>query len=698
MFSTESQMTRRSLGRLGAATAMAWTVARALAPAEAAASPAQSGQERAILNRFPRMLQDYYVSRVRALDAARNRAIRALSTRADAERYVSSVRERIRASFFPESTPPRTPLNPRVTGTLERDGYRVEKVIFESRPGFLVTGNLYVPTGRSGTLPGVVGTCGHSVEGKAAEAYQSFAQGLARLGYVCFIFDPIGQGERLQYLDDALGSTVGVGVREHLKAGNQQVLVGENLAAWRAWDGIRALDYLLSRPEVDPDRVGVTGNSGGGTMTTWLCGLEDRWAMGAPSCFVTSFRRNLENELPADIEQCPPRALELGLEHEDFLAAMAPKPVIILAKERDYFDVRGSILAHRRLKRLYTLLGRPDDIGLFVGPTEHGYSQENREAMYGWFNRVTGLADVSAEPELTIEPIEALRCSPEGQVGAMGSKSIVAFTRERSQELARERGEPDPQATREAVASLVPEPEGRRLPPYRILRPVSGRGYPNGNAGVYAVPTEPGIEAIVYRLYDRPHQSRPPADATRAILYVSDTSADEELREEPLVRQLIEAEPDSAFYACDVRGIGESRPNTCGLDSYFTPYGNDYFYAAHGIMLGRPVPAQRAIDVLRVLEWLRSIGHAEIHLAARGWGAIPATLAAVRDEGDDLKAVTLKHALTSYSNIAESERYDWPLSALLPDVLRRIDLPDCYRALGAKGLRLIEPRGATAEG
>ena len=85
----------------------------------------------------------------------------------------------------------------------------------------------------------------------------------------------------------------------------------------------------------------MTGNSGGGTMTTWLCGVEPRWTMAAPSCFVTTFRRNLENELPQDTEQCPPRALALGLDHADFLAAMAPKPIIILAKERDYFDVPG---------------------------------------------------------------------------------------------------------------------------------------------------------------------------------------------------------------------------------------------------------------------------------------------------------------------------------------------------------------------
>ena len=144
------------------------------------------------------------------------------------------------------------------------------------------------------------------------------------------LYDPIGQGERLQYVDKNGQPRLRPGTREHLYAGNQQFLVGQFFGSWRAWDGVRALDYLLTRKEVDSTHLGVTGNSGGGTMTTWLCGLERRWTMAAPSCFVTTFRHNLENELPADTEQCPPRALALGLDHEDFLAGQYQ--IIILKK------------------------------------------------------------------------------------------------------------------------------------------------------------------------------------------------------------------------------------------------------------------------------------------------------------------------------------------------------------------------------
>ena len=638
------------------------------------------------------MVHEYFVARVREIERLAQGRRAALTTRAEAEAYVREVRDRIRKSFG--AFPGRTPLNPRVTGVIERDAYRIEKVIFESRPGFPVTANLYVPKGRAFPLPGVVGTCGHSDNGKAAEPYQSFAQGLARLGYVTLIFDPIGQGERLQYVDDNLKARRGTGTSEHLYAGNQQFLVGEFFGTWRAWDGIRALDYLLTRPEVDPKKVGITGNSGGGTMTTWLCGLDQRWAMAAPGCFVTTFRRNLENELPADTEQCPPSALALGLDHSDFLAAIAPTPLILLGKERDYFDARGLEEAFDRLRRLYQLLGAEQNVELTIGPTAHGYSQEIREAMYRWFNRVTGVSDVQSEPPLTIEKDETLWCTPRGQVAELKPRTMFSFTREISVRLRTSRQQLSGDALRRSVREALRLPARSGVPEYRILRPSDNRGYPKKHAATYAVETEPGIFAIVYRLAEEPLLSRPPRDQRRALLYVAHQSSDAELRDEPLIASLVKAEPDSACFTCDVRGIGESQPETCGVDTFRRPYGSDYFYAIHSVMLDYPYVGQKTHDVLRVVDWLKAYGHTEIHIAAKGWGTLPAIFAAMLSDG--VVQVTLKNALTSYSEIAESEEYRWPLSALLPGVLGKFDLPDCYRALEAKGLRQIDPWGPAA--
>jgi len=587
------------------------------------AAPSSKSGSLMPLNRFPRMVQEYFVKSVHRIEQQANQRRAALKTRADAEAYVREVRERIQQSFGP--WPEKTPLKPRITGVVERDLYKIEKIIFESRPNFLVTANLYVPKGRTFPLPGVVGTCGHSSNGKAAEAYQSFAQGLARQGYVVLIYDPI--------------------------------------------------------------------------MTTWLCGVEGRWTMAAPSCFVITFRRNLENELPADTEQCPPRALALGLDHSDFLAAMAPKPVIILAKEKDYFDARGAEEAYRRLSGLYNLLGARKNVGLFIGPGYHGYSQESREAMYHWFNRATGISDAQSEPELVIEKDETLWCAPRGQVCELNSRPVYSFTKAKSQVLAKKRRSNLSASAlkRRMVKALRLRGSDKlrakkAIPEYRILRNWRSRRYPMRYWTTYTIETEPGIFAVVYRLSDERLMSRPPRGQKRAILYISHQSSDAELRAEPLVRELLEAEPGSAFYACDVRGIGESQPNTCNQNSFLDPYGSDYFYAIHSIMLDRPYVGQRTYDLLRVLHWLESHGHDEVHIVAKGWGALPATFAAVLS--DRVKQVTLKNALTSYSDIAESETYAWPLSALVPDILESFDLPDCYRALRGKKLKQIDPWGA----
>jgi len=195
----------------------------------------------------------------------------------------------------------------------------------------------------------------------------------------------------------------------------------------------------------------------------------------------------------------------------------------------------------------------------------------------------------------------------------------------------------------------------------------------------------------VYRLTQEPLLSRPPRDTSKAILYVSHTSSDEELRNEQLIRDLIASDPDAAFYTCDVRGVGDSEPQTTNVTDR-GEYSTDYFYASHALMLDYPYLGQRTFDVLRVLDWLNAWGYGQIHLAAKGYGALPATFAAL--VSSHVLQVTLKHALSSYAEIAEAKDYNWPLSALPAGVLASFDLPDCYRELKKKNLKLVEPWGA----
>jgi len=555
------------------------------------------------------MMQEYLVRRIRAVDAANDERVFGLKSKKAALAYQDGLRRNIRKCFGP--LPRRTPLNARIVGEIDRDAYRIEKIIFESRPNFPVTANLYLPKRHEFPLPAVLGVCGHSVDGKAAEFYQSFSQGLARKGYVVLVFDPISQGERMQYPDGKGGSWIGACCPEHNHIGKQQILAGEFFGTWRVWDGIRALDYLLSRPEVDPAHVGITGNSGGGTMTTLLLANEDRFTMAAPSCYITTWRCNVENELPADAEQQPPKALSFGMDMSDLLMVHAPKPLIILTQEKDYFDVRGARQAYERLRHVYKLLGAPGNVAFFTGPDHHGYHPPNRRAMYTFFEYACGRPVAAGkrsatalcsrglalgsgrhlalerEPKLSIEDEATLYCTESGQVddpAQAGPATCFHFTREKSQALAEKRGEVSGDKLLRCVRRLLQLPKRTGVPDYRILRQVGGRGYPRSHGTHYVIETEPkpGAQAIVIKLEDEARHSRPLPGKGPAVLYLPHMSADEDLREDRLAREL--GRKHEAFFACDYRGIGESRPNSCGVDTFLNPYGSDYFYASYGLM------------------------------------------------------------------------------------------------------------------
>jgi pimeloyl-ACP methyl ester carboxylesterase len=243
------------------------------------------------------------------------------------------------------------------------------------------------------------------------------------------------------------------------------------------------------------------------------------------------------------------------------------------------------------------------------------------------------------------------------------------------------------------LATMLALPERVGPPDYQILRWARTRGYSTRAFATYVIETEPGIPVVAVRLNDASLLSRIPQGPKRAVLYIAHASADVEMREDAWLREICRENADAAIFACDLRGVGDSKPLVSTPENP-SKGGADYFHAGCGLLFNYPTVGQRAHDVLRVLDLLRETGHEEIHLVARGWGAIPAAFAAVVH--DRVTRVTLKQALTSYSDIAESETYRWPLSALVPGILPVFDLPDCYRELQNKGLTLIEP--VSAEG
>ena len=244
----------------------------------------------------------------------------------------------------------------------------------------------------------------------------------------------------------------------------------------------------------------------------------------------------------------------------------------------------------------------------------------------------------------------------------------------------------------------LPEREGP--PDFRVLRPWTQREYARPHASQFVLETDPafGAQAIVTKLEDERRIARPASAETAgldggAVLYLPHLSSDAEMRGDDRLREL-QAAP--AFFACDYRGIGESMPEAVKPDSFHAYYGSDYFYAAHATMFGESYVAWRAHDILSTLDWMAHFGYDDVHLVARGYGAIPGALAALLHES--VTEVTLIHPLRSWAEIAEAELYDWPLSALVPGVLEHFDLPDVYRVLGcAKQLEMIDPVGPRFE-
>jgi dienelactone hydrolase len=341
--------------------------------------------------------------------------------------------------------PERTPLNSRVVGKLTGDGFRAEKIIYESRAGFLVTATLYLPDSPA-PHPGVLFPCGHSENGKAAASYQKACMLLAKNGCAALIFDPPGQGERKQVLsihddDHAAGPAPFKSTSEHMVTGVAPVLLGQNLATHFVWDGMRGIDYLQSRDDIIADRIGCTGSSGGGNQTAFLMALDERIVAAAPGNFITTTRIKNDRPGPGDAEQNIFAMTKHGIDHPDFLLMRAPKPTLILAATQDFVPIEGSWIAYRQAKRLYSKLGRSECVNLVETDDKHGYNAELRVAMVRWMRRwLLDKDDGITDEELTPFSDEQLQCTPKGQTLLVeGAKSIFDLNREEERRLARER-------------------------------------------------------------------------------------------------------------------------------------------------------------------------------------------------------------------------------------------------------------------
>ena len=635
-------------------------------------------------------LPEYLVGLAHERLAERKREVLSMRTPADVAKRKTYIRQTIEKAVggFPE----RTPLNPKTVGTIEKEGYKIEKVIFESQPGFYVTANLYLPTRGRGPYPGVLYPLGHERGGKSYDYWQRMLITLARTGYAALTWDPLGQGERAQIYDEDFEQRKLVrSTTEHTVLGVQCLLAGDNVARYTIWDGIRALDYLLSRPEVDASRIACTGNSGGGTHTSYICALEDRIHVAAPSCYLTGWGKLLDTIGPQDAEQVLLPWIDAGLDHADFAIAFAPRPFLVLSAVRDFFTIAGARATFAEARQVYGLFDAEQKIAMAEVDRGHGYHRPNRIKAYEWFAKWLKQENYTGgEPPVDVLEFEELACTETGQVASsLGGESVFTLNRKRvaafDPRLPDVRSRSDLPGFRKAVAERAAQLSG------------FDREKPTVESETYGAIQRAGyrIEKLLYR--PQPEIPIP------ALLFVPDSAGKKPAvvyvdgagkaagaapggEIEWFVRQ------GAAVLAIDLRGLGETDRVDERNGSDFPRYFGDYESAMTSFLLGRSLVGMRAADILAGIDLLVArdgVDASSISVVGKGKGAIPALYAAVFDER--IRRLALERMLVSYRAVVEQRIHRDVLENVVVGALREYDLPNLIAALAPRPVRLINP-------
>jgi dienelactone hydrolase len=611
---------------------------------------------------YPSILPDHVRALAKTAYEKRNRDI-AATTSPDAIRK----RQRwARETFWKlaGTAPASTPLQVRKTGSLTRKTYRIDKLLYESRPGVVISADLYVPQG-SGPFPGVLFQMGHAGNGKASETYQRCCQGLAQLGYLVLAFDPMGQGERTNYPGPKGLTRLGSVDEEHTLPGQQLLLIGQTATMWQTWDAIRSLDVLASHPQVDAKRLASTGQSGGATVTMLLACVEDRLAAVAISS------GNTENFACADFH--PPGSTDdaeqdligsgpLGMDRWDLLWPFAPKPLLIITSAKDFFGTYSPSYAQSnheefpKLQKVYRTLGHAADLQYFESPLPHGLSYEQRVAIYQFFEKHLKQSDrvIDAEPRVPLETDADLFAAPDGNVRNSGGKT-----------------------PHQLMQSMIPATPGNA-----DLGKVLGYVAPRGALKVLATVPSVGCTVSSLEVQSAPQvwypvwsfQRKTPLD--RKLVLLDAGGRNSHWREGGLGHRL--AAEGLIVYAADVRGIGDMRPEySPGAPAYTNEHERMSEYAWASLILGQSMLAQRVQDIIALTS---AIGTCTI--AARGELTVPVLCAAALDPR--IERVYLVDHLHSWRSLVEAEVYAHPFANFVPGILQHTDLPQIASSLAPR--------------
>jgi len=607
------------------------------------------------------------------------------------EKYQREIRRKILDVTGPY--PEKTPLNAKKTGVLERNLFTAEKIIYESQPDFFVTAVLLIPKNIEKPAPAIIYASGHTADGFRAEAYQRKIINLVKKGFVVLAFDPAGQGERLQYFSEESGTSgIGGPTSEHSYAGAQMFLTGSSLARYMIWDGIRAVDYLMTRSEVDPERIGITGRSGGGTQASFIAAIDDRIAASAPENYITSLEFLLKSIGPQDAEQNFYHGIVSGIDHADLLLSHAPKPAMIIATTRDFFSIQGARETYEEVSRFYDISGKADAFSLIEDDHGHGSTQANREAMYAFFQKHLDNPGSAEDLPVEIFSEEDFQVTKTGQVATSFESETLFSLHAReagilTAQLADNRQNSESHI--ENVKQQSMELAGYREPDEHRSEVFVGR-YVRENYDVekYFIQGE-GDYPVPYLMF-RPHNPN-----NKLIVYLHPEGKSAEANENGEIAWL--AGQGFTTVVPDLQGIGEMGPGVLRGDSYIGNVSYNLLFAA--LQIGRSITGLHAGDVNRLISTVTSkIGAEAEETTLLASGALtPAALHAAA-YNLNISNVILIEPLISYESIVMNKNYDsvW-VHSMVAGALMAYDLPDLAATIAPRRLLFINPVNENSE-
>lgn len=617
-------------------------------------------------NYLLRVVHNQYEQRRQALSIA-------LSSRGKFIDYQKNCRERYLSIFG--DVPASCALNAKIVGTLREDSFSIQKIIYQSCPGRYVTGNLYLPIG-NGKYPVAVEMCGHGLNGKIPASYMAIL--LARNGIAVFVVDPFGQGERKQLLDSSGNPVTRGATTEHTLLNAGCNLVGTSLAAQECWDNHRAIDYLLTRTDIDPSKIAAYGSSGGGTQTAYLLAFDKRIKAAAIDSYFSQRERVLELQGPSDGCQHIPYEGKEQIEIPDFVLMAAPTPTLILSGYYDFVDLWGAQHGYKELEQAYTLLGAKDKVDMLTVQSGHGLNREKMMKLATWF-KLWLCNDKSpiCLPHYYSIPDESLLCTNTGEVNTSISSSnsimkefsglIDKYGTDRLKFLSESYSKQKEQVLRLLGLevnknSIIPEVTGKVIDRNYILYK-----YQIIRKGEMSVPCVALYPNRILR-------------SSSVVVILKEMGKDACINEGIIDKYINQGD---IVVVADLPGCGETKDPEMYNDAKY--WNDEYRTEMISMHIGRPIMGQRVMDMITLLDFItrqKEMNNHPVSIIADGLYGSVAIHAAFLDSR--IKNIEISNSMKSFKDYVINPLQRDMYKNVLYGVLKYYDLPDLIKLCKAE--------------